>query len=492
MIFVILSTVLSLLLAFYFYIHNRYQFFKKQGVLGPQPKFPFGNTKSSILKKRNIVYDVDDVYREFKDKSPFVGIFAMLTPYLVVFEPKLLRQIFVTDFKKFRNNDFSINHDKDPIIARNPFWMKDEAWKEKRSEFMLAMTTVKLKAMYPLILDGAKNFSTFIKKEIKKDNSRIFDARDISARYTCDTICSTTFGTDAQSFTSSDPFFYKKGRQLITGIKDYLQSWFPDRMLRKDITEFFVEIANDAIKMRKESQIKQDDFLSYTIALKERKGMSDIDAAAHCVLFFLDGFETTSVTLHHTFYEIGKNKRVQTKLRKEIEENLDENGLIGYDKLLELPYLNQIYYEVLRLHPPIPFTTRVCSENVEVKAYGGQIFVIKKDQPIWIPIHSIQRDPEFFPDALSFNPERFNAEFGGVKSFTDRSVLIPFGDGPRICSGIRFAYIQVKAAIVEIIKNFEVSVDESVPDDLKISAFEFWNVTDSKLMLKFKLLKDGG
>lgn len=65
-------------------------------------------------------------------------------------------------------------------------------------------------------------------------------------------------------------------------------------------------------------------------------------------------------------------------------------------------------------------------------------------------------------------------------------MLIPFGDGPRICSGMKFAYMQVKAAIVEVVKSFEISVDKQTPADLKISPAEFMNVTDCKLMLNFK------
>lgn len=65
-------------------------------------------------------------------------------------------------------------------------------------------------------------------------------------------------------------------------------------------------------------------------------------------------------------------------------------------------------------------------------------------------------------------------------------MLIPFGDGPRICSGMRFAYMQVKAAIVEVVKKFEISVDNQTPENLKISPVEFMNVTNHKLMLNFK------
>lgn len=46
-----------------------------------------------------------------------------------------------------------------------------------------------------------------------------------------------------------------------------------------------------------------------------------------------------------------------------------------------------------------------------------------------------------------------------MKSFKDRGVLIPFGDGPRICLGMRFAVLQLKAAVYEIVRNFKITVD---------------------------------
>lgn len=119
---------LGALLAFYLTITFRYRQFSRQGIPGPKPIFPFGNTKSSILKQRNVVYDVDDVYRwdkhvkksekfikiflfrrNFKDKAPFSGFFALFTPYLLATDPDLIKQMFIRDFKKFKNNDFTVN-----------------------------------------------------------------------------------------------------------------------------------------------------------------------------------------------------------------------------------------------------------------------------------------------------------------------------------------------------------------------------------------------
>lgn len=386
--------------------------------------------------------------------------------------------------------------------------MKDDAWKEKRNEVIGATTPNRLRAIYPLILNGTKNLVEYIKREIAVDKMKAFNSRDISARYTCDTICSCTFGNEAHSFTEEKPFFFEKGRELIRGVANSIQSLIPIKMLPGDIEQFFIDIAKEAIRCRKENNIKQDDFLSYTIALKERKGMDDLDAAAHCVTMFLDGYETTSVTMHQALYELGKHKEVQEKLRKEISEHAEGDATLSFEDVMDLPYLNQVFYETLRLHPPLVLTTRVCSEDYEVKGFKGHNLVMKKGSSIWIPIPTIQRDPgenglqkqvnkkhilfdnflEHFPNPDAFIPERFNPENGGVKAFKDRCVLIPFGDGPRVCTGMKFAYVQVKSALVEVVRRFEISVDKQTPENLKISPTEFMNVMDHTLMLNFKLL----
>lgn len=63
MIFIIVSVPILALLAFYLVIKHRYRQFSRQKIPFAQPKFPFGNAESSILRRRNVVYDVDDVYR---------------------------------------------------------------------------------------------------------------------------------------------------------------------------------------------------------------------------------------------------------------------------------------------------------------------------------------------------------------------------------------------------------------------------------------------
>jgi cytochrome P450 family 6 len=123
---------------------------------------------------------------------------------------------------------------------------------------------------------------------------------------------------------------------------------------------------------------------------------------------------------------------VQNKLREKINKELiDSNGKINYEKMLDHEYLDQVFYEALRLHPPLGIYNRECNEQIVLEGAKGKKFVVPKDFSVNIPVHSIQRDSEIFPNPDEFIPERFDPENGGVKAFADRGALIPFGDGPR-------------------------------------------------------------
>lgn len=95
---------------------------------------------------------------------------------------------------------------------------------------------------------------------------------------------------------------------------------------------------------------------------------------------------------------------------------------------------------------------------------------------------------EYYPEPEKFIPERFNPEHGGVKAFKDKGILLPFGDGPRICLGQRFALMQSKAAIAEIVRKFEISVNDKTQRPLVLDPKEFINVKIGKLWLDFKAL----
>lgn len=78
---------------------------------------------------------------EFKGNA-FAGIFLMRTPQLLAIEPEFIKNVMITNFKNFHENDFFdvVDKETDPIFGRNPFFLQGEEWKEKRAEITPAFT----------------------------------------------------------------------------------------------------------------------------------------------------------------------------------------------------------------------------------------------------------------------------------------------------------------------------------------------------------------
>lgn len=93
--------------------------------------------------------------------------------------------------------------------------------------------------------------------------------------------------------------------------------------------------------------------------------------------------------------------------------------------------------------------------------------MIEKGASIIIPIAAIHRDPKYFDQPTEFRPDRFNDDVVANKSFTEMP-YIPFGDGPRICIGLRLAKLQIKIGIVLLLQKFHFDLSKRESGELKI------------------------
>lgn len=67
------------------------------------------------------------------------------------------------------------------------------------------------------------------------------------------------------------------------------------------------------------------------------------EAAAQAYIFFIAGFETSSLIIQYALYEMSINPIIQDKARIEIMSVLKEhNGKITYDALNEMKYLDKV------------------------------------------------------------------------------------------------------------------------------------------------------
>ncbi|KAK7863029.1 hypothetical protein R5R35_010772 [Gryllus longicercus] len=119
-----------------------------------------------------------------------------------------------------------------------------------------------------------------------------------------------------------------------------------------------------------------------------------------------------------------------------------------------MKYLDAVISEVLRLYPPAPSTDRICVKDTLLPAgeYSNAI-TIPKGTIVQAPIVGLHTDPQYWKEPKKFDPDRFSDENKHkIKPFT----YMPFGMGPRICIGQRFALIEVKMALVHLLHSFDL------------------------------------
>lgn len=176
--------------------------------------------------------------------------------------------------------------------------------------------------------------------------------------------------------------------------------------------------------------------------------------------------DTTSNTVEWAMAELLQQPEIMKRAQKELEEVVGLDNMVEECHLSQLPYLDIIVKEVLRLHPALPLLAPHRPEKeCEI---GGHI--IPKDTQVLINVWSIQRNPKVWKEPLLFDPERFSDskwDYNG-RDFD----YFPFGSGRRICAGLSMAKIMVHYSLASLLHSF----DWSLPAGEKLNMDEKYGI----------------
>jgi cytochrome P450 len=110
----------------------------------------------------------------------------------------------------------------------------------------------------------------------------------------------------------------------------------------------------------------------------------------------------------------------------------------------------------------------MCTEDITLPLPKDKTLKMVKGDIAYIPLQSFYKDPDYFDNPLQFDPDRFSPENGGLKAYLDRGVFFPFGQGPRMCPGNRFAFAQAKYAVAALVRDFEVSLNPKSNENFEV------------------------
>ncbi|XP_060818343.1 cytochrome P450 9e2-like [Bombus pascuorum] len=465
-----------LLLCFYLYLkHNHW---KRNGIPTVKGCIPIlGHLLPLMTGRTNFAEFIQKAYKEYKGYS-MVGIYKGITPLLLVRDPNLVKTVLQSNFTSFHENGWKVEPDVDPLLAKNPFFCYGDVWSNGRKRLTYAFSNVRLKILFTAVTGVCEKFENFLNKQLEKNNKYEVELKSLFSKFTGEVVANAGFGIeghcfgDAQDANAFDQLFVDLFPQsLLSTIGSYLPSikrFLKIKLLSPRLDQFFRNVVTENLEIRRKETVPRNDFLQLMIDMEKTGELIDEEVlAAHAVSFFGDGVQTSSATLRFIGYDLAVHPDIQEKLRNEVISTIAKHGGLTYEALKDMTYMNQVISESQRCHAAICFMHKVCTEEFELQGSDGLTYRAQPGTEIFISVHGLHSDPTYWVNPEVFDPERFNDE---RKQTIEKMTFLPFGEGPRICVGIRMAMLQMKACLANLLRNYKLELSPKTHIPLKISA----------------------
>ncbi|XP_023247964.1 cytochrome P450 6B7-like [Copidosoma floridanum] len=344
-----------LIIALYYYLTSNFDFWKTRKVAGPKPIPLFGNFKDIILGRIHIALQVAQFYNEFKNE-PMVGIFAKSSPMLILRDMDLIKDVLIKDFHVFCDRG-TFSSKKDPL-NQNLVNLEHERWRPLRNKLSPVFSSGKLKEMFYLMVDCADHFERYVEKIAEKPT--ITECRELTAKFTTQTIGVCVFGLDTNAIADENSEFRRFGRAVFESsfgnilrriLRDFAPFLFEllGSLKFNSRMGFFVKSMTETMTYRRKNEVRRNDFMDLLLELQdqpEQMGNMDVNdrfLIGQAVVFFATGFETSALTISNVFYEVALNQDIQEKLRQDIETQLEKNDRkLTYDCIKSMTYLDKV------------------------------------------------------------------------------------------------------------------------------------------------------
>ncbi|KAF6198234.1 hypothetical protein GE061_007981 [Apolygus lucorum] len=510
---VLLTLLLSVLVLCVVYLVNKISKINRKwsdlGVPHPPPVFLFGNLLDVVLKRRTLAETLRDIYNDFPNE-PIVGYYHFLSPRIIVRDLDLVERILIKDFVHFVDRAPPVDIKNNPLVV-NLFALCGNTWRAVRAKFSPMFTTGKLRHMFPQVGSVADELMKILDK--KTDS---VDIKAEGSKFAIDVIGSCAFGFEPGAMDEEDNEFKIEAKAafaptLIDFARLSLVFAFPGiaRMFGLQFSKprtikYFTNVVRSALVHRQQSKEVRKDFVQQMVTLLE-KGSIDVEKedpsdgylnigdksiegdekleltedvmVGQAFVFLLAGFEAASTTIAFMCMELAANPAAQERARAEVVKAAENE--LTYDSVKDMQFLDGCLKETLRIHPPVGTLGRMCVKEYNIP---GTNVTVRPGEFVMVASTGIHGDPNIYPDPARFNPDRW------VNDSRRPCAYLPFGDGPRICIGMRFAIMEIKCCLAKILLKYKIQLNPSTTIPVKINPHSFFGSPLKPILLNFEKL----
>lgn len=325
-------------------------------------------------------------------------------------------------------------------------------WRRKRSLVQPSVRPKQVKSYASTMAESAVELA-----DTWSDGERVDIKREMAAltqRIAVRTIFGVDTPADAEAMGRAMDVAQQEIGKEFAGIGAILPDWVPTpgrARIKKAAAVIDAEVAR-VVARHRDGDGERPDLLSRLLTAVDESGahLSDEEIRDETVTLYIGGHETTSSTLVWAWYLLSRNPEARAALTAELDRVLGDREP-GFDDYAQLTYTQSVVKETLRLYPTIWLVTGVAKEGARI---GG--VPMPEGTRVWTSQWSTQRDARWFPEPETFRPERWDPEGGDE---IEEYAWFPFGGGPRVCLGTRFAMVEAVLILAVLARRFDLDVD---------------------------------
>ncbi len=209
----------------------------------------------------------------------------------------------------------------------------------------------------------------------------------------------------------------------------------------------YEERMKEIIAHKRAEGLNHLDMLSMLVRARDEESglqLSEDELIAHTGVIFGAGHETTADALTWILFLLSQHPQVTADLVDELD-NVLHGEAPTVSQLSQLPLLERVIKEGMRVLPSVPWNWRVTSQATELNGY-----TLPAGTEVFVSIYHTHRVPEIYPNPQTFNPSRWENFHPSAYEYS------PFSAGPRICIGASFAMMEMKIILAILLQQIRL------------------------------------
>ncbi|XP_031558796.1 cytochrome P450 4c3-like [Actinia tenebrosa] len=452
---------------------------------GPKKNFLFGNTLQFARDPSEFRDQVLSWSKDFKDNGMFCIWLGPFNPFIYTFKPEYAEILLSSSHQISKSYEYVFLH---PWLGTGLLTSTGEKWKRRRRQITPTFHFKILNEFIQVFEEQSKILVSILKSECQEGALDIFPR---AAKCALDIICKSSMGKNVNAQRDGNSRYVA----AVTGICELIQErqkspWFwsdliysitPSGRMQQQYLEtlhgFTNKVIDERLLERKSSAGQEEREVDEFTGKRKKRPLAFLDLLLDAFddgqidregireevdTFMFEGHDTTAAAISWTILLLGLHPEVQDKVQHEVDEFFESRAEeLTVDSLKDLKYLECVIKESLRLYPSVPFIARELSEDLTIDGIP-----IPKGTTVGVAQVSLHSNPNVWPDPERFDPDRFLPENSEGRH---PYAYVPFSAGPRNCIGQRFAILEEKVVLANILRHFSVKSEQS-RDQIRVCA----------------------